>query len=196
MVASLRAVCRAASVVMVLLLLLMVVVMNALVVTRYAFSYSAPWTEEVTRYAMVWMVMLGAGVLTLFDDHIALNLVADRLPRRVRPWQRLFVQLCVLAAGLLITWEGVRFALGMRSVMSTAIGVSMVHAAVAVPIGALIISAFAAVRVVVELADIVGARPPSLPDQFEFMDNSFKPVADAGLQAGSAAHAPRQDGPR
>ncbi len=185
MVASLRAVCRVTSIVMALLLLAMVVVMNALVVTRYLFSYSAPWTEEISRYAMIWMVMLGAGVLTLFDDHIALHLLVDKLPRRARPWQRLLVQMCILASALLIVWEGVRFAVGMKTVMSTALGTSMFYAAVSVPIGALLIAFFAAIRVAIEAADIAGARPPAIPDQFEFMDNSFKPVADT---PGPASH--------
>lgn len=174
---------------MALLLALMVVVMCALVLTRYAFSYSAPWTEELVRYAMVWMVMLGAGVLALFDDHITLGLLVDKLPRRVRPWQRLLVQLVVLATALLILWEGIRFAQGMRTMMSTALGVQMVYAAVSVPIGALLIAVSAGVRIVIELADIAGATPPAMPDQLEFMDNTFKALADPGLHDPAAAHA-------
>lgn len=188
MVSTLRAVCRAASVAMVLLMATMVVVINALVVTRYAFSYSAPWTEEITRYAMIWLVMLGAGVLTLFDDHIALNLVVDKLSRRVRPWQRLLVQLLVLGCALLIAWEGFPFAIGLRPVLATGLQVSMFYAAIAVPVGGVLIAVLALVRIAIEIAGIRGAKPPAIPDQFEFMDNSFKPVEDAAAAPSAHAH--------
>lgn len=173
---------------MVLLLILMIVVINMLVVTRYIFSYSAPWTEEVTRYSMIWLVMLGAGVLTLFDDHITLNLVVDKLPRRARRWQRLLVQVCVFLTAVLIAWEGVHFAAGMQSVVSTALGVSMLYAALSIPLGAALIAAFAAVRIVLEIADIRGTKSPQLPEQHEFMDNSFKSLPP------DDAHAPIADG--
>ena len=133
--------------------------------------------------------MLGAGVLTLFDDHITLGLLVDKLPRRASPWQRLLVQLVVLATALLMLWEGIKFAQGMRTMMSTALGVQMVYAAVSVPIGALLIAVFAGVRIFIELADIAGASPPAIPGQLEFMDNSFKAVADPGLDDPAAAHA-------
>ncbi len=192
LLASMRAVCRLASISMLVLMVIMVIVMNALVVTRYLFAYSAPWTEEVTRYAMVWLVMLGAGVLALFDDHITLNMAVDLLPARVRAWQRLLVQLFVFAIALLILWKGVLFAHGMGEVIAPALQVSMIYAAVSVPIGAALIAIFTAIRVVVEIAGIFGAKAPTLPDQFEFMDNSFKPADDSSevgaSAAGSAAH--------
>jgi TRAP-type C4-dicarboxylate transport system permease small subunit len=196
LLAWLRVVCRVAAISMVVLMIVMVIVMNALVVTRYLFAYSAPWTEEVTRYAMVWLVMLGAGVLALFDDHITLNMAVDLLPARLRAWQRLLVQLFVFTIALLIFWKGMLFAQGMGEVIAPALQVSMIYAAVSVPIGGALIAIFSAIRVIVEIAGIFGGKPPTLPDQFEFMDNSFKPAEDSTEIGASAAGSAAQGSAR
>lgn len=182
MSSTLRAICRIVTVLMVLLMTVMLVVMNSLVVTRYFFSYSPSWTEEVTRFSMIWMVMLGAGVLALFDDHIALTLVVDKLSRRKRQWQQLLVHCFVLAIAVLIAWEGFKFAFGLSGVITPALQMSMIYPALAVPIGAVLIAIFSAVRVAMAFATITGRAPINIPNQFEFMDNSFKPVEESQLR--------------
>lgn len=174
MLKSLNALCRVVTIAMVLLMVTMIVVMNSLVFTRYLFSYSPSWTEEVTRYSMVWIAMLGAGILTLFDDHITLTMVVDKLSPRLRLWQKLFVQLFVFTIGLLIAWKGFEFAFGMHGVVAPGLQVTMLLPAISVPIGASLIVLAAAFQVIELAARILGREPVKLPDQFDFMDNSFK----------------------
>jgi TRAP-type transport system small permease protein len=186
MAAALHRICRLATILMILLMVTMIVVINSLVVTRYFFSYSPSWTEEVTRFSMIWMVMLGAGVLTLFDDHISLTMAVEKLPKRWRKWQRLLAHIFVCLTALLIAWEGFEFAYGLKSVIAPALQTPMIYPAISVPIGATMIAAFAAVRIAIEAAGIFGAPAVVIPDQFEFMDNAFRPIEDDG------AHEARQ----
>lgn len=178
MAATLRGICRLATILMVLLMTTMLVVINSLVITRYFFSYSPSWTEEVTRYAMIWMVMLGAGILTLFDDHISLTMAVEKLSPRARRWQRLLVHVFVLIIALLTAWKGYEFAFGLKEVIAPALQISMLHPALSVPIGASIIAICAAIRIAIESATILGTTPMPIPEQFEFMDNTFKPSGD------------------
>ena len=187
MVTALRGFCRLVTIAMSLLMVTMIVVINSLVVTRYAFSYSPSWTEEVTRYAMVWLVMLGAGVLTLFDDHIGLNMVVEKLPPRARCLQRLIVHTFVCCVAFLIAWKGFEFAWGLKDVISPALQRPMAIPAFSVPVGATIIAIFAAVRMVIEIAELTGAKPPAIPEQLEFMDNTFKPIENASNHGAPAA---------
>lgn len=176
MLTTLRGLCRTVTIAMIVLMVAMIIVMNSLVFTRYLFSYSPSWTEEVTRYSMVWIAMLGAGVLALFDDHIALTLLVDKLPPRARLWQKLFVQVFVLAIGLLIVWKGFPFAMGLHGVLAPGLQTSMSYAAISVPIGACLIAISAALQILDLIARIRGQAPLGLPDQFDYMDNSFKTV--------------------
>lgn len=187
MAATLRGICRLATILMILLMVTMIIVINSLVVTRYFFSYSPSWTEEVTRFSMIWMVMLGAGVLTLFDDHISLTMAVEKLPKRWRKWQRLMVNIFVFMTALIIAWKGFEFAYGLNSVIAPALQTPMIYPAISVPIGATMIAAFAVVRIAIEAAGIIGAPVVAIPDQFEFMDNAFRPIEDDG------AHEARQD---
>lgn len=46
------------------------------VLTRYVFMYSLPWLEELTRFLMVWMVMLGTAVAVKEKQHIVIDIAS------------------------------------------------------------------------------------------------------------------------
>lgn len=48
--------------------------------TGLGWNMAAPWTEEVARYLMIWIIFLGAGVACRHAQLIALELVVTRLP--------------------------------------------------------------------------------------------------------------------
>jgi len=47
-----------------------------------ALRFSAPWTEELARYAMIWMVFLGLAVGFRYRMVIAFNFVVEKLNRQ------------------------------------------------------------------------------------------------------------------
>lgn len=49
------------------------------VVTRYVMQMAVPWTEEVARMILVWMVMTGATVASDRSEHYAITFVSGRL---------------------------------------------------------------------------------------------------------------------
>lgn len=51
---------------------------------RYIAGIVAPWTEEATRYLGIWMVFMGAAAALAQGSHIAVTVVLERLPERVR----------------------------------------------------------------------------------------------------------------
>lgn len=179
---ALEAICGLISVLMFLLMLGMVVVMNSLVVTRYLFSFSPSWTEEVTRYAMVWMVMLGAGVLALFEDHITLYLFSDKLTPRIRAVLQNGIRLLVATISAVVAWTGFKFAFSMTNILAPGSQMSMAVPTIAVPIGATLVSVFSLVLIWNDIRNAKGAKPVVVPKQTSFMDGSFKP-ADAESDA-------------
>jgi len=119
--------CRTVQTILFFCMLGMTVIMVSLVITRYFFSYSPSWSEEVPRYLMVWMVMLGASVLVLFDDHITLYMFAEKLGRRARLFQTIFVRVIVAAVGAVTTWTGFKFANSMWVVTAPGTQWPMAH---------------------------------------------------------------------
>jgi TRAP-type C4-dicarboxylate transport system permease small subunit len=45
--------------------------------TRYVLNDSLSWTEEIARYGLMWVVFIGAGMVTRRNAHIAVELVAN-----------------------------------------------------------------------------------------------------------------------
>jgi C4-dicarboxylate transporter, DctQ subunit len=56
------------------------------VLLRYVFNYSISWAEELTRYAIVWMSFIGAGMGIRKGAHISVDLLFVFLPDR---WKRI-----------------------------------------------------------------------------------------------------------
>jgi len=52
------------------------------VVLRYVFNYSISWAEELTRYAIVWMSFIGAGMGIRKGAHISVDLLFVFLSER------------------------------------------------------------------------------------------------------------------
>lgn len=54
------------------------------VVGRYGFGISIAGGDEVQVYIMVWMAFLGAVVVSWRQDHLRMDVIAQRLPEGVR----------------------------------------------------------------------------------------------------------------
>lgn len=66
------------------LLAVMTIILFIQVVARFIFSSSFSWSEEVSRYLFIWMVFLVIGALIQLSEHIAIDVLADRVPKRFR----------------------------------------------------------------------------------------------------------------
>lgn len=54
------------------------------VVLRYVFNSAFPWTEEVVRYSIVWLVFLGGSIAARRGAHISMDIVVVYLPARAK----------------------------------------------------------------------------------------------------------------
>jgi len=64
---------------MIILFIWMIVAFSIQVFGRYIFSAGFPWTEELTRYGMIWMVFLGAAWIIFNADHVKVTILEDVL---------------------------------------------------------------------------------------------------------------------
>ncbi len=58
----------------------MTCVVFAQVMARYFFNFSLSWSEEVARFAFVWLSFIGAAILIRRDEHIRVSMFVDMLP--------------------------------------------------------------------------------------------------------------------
>ncbi|WP_168219857.1 TRAP transporter small permease [Pseudotabrizicola formosa] len=106
------------------------------VLTAGGINISAPWTEELARYALIWMVFLGAGVGVRHAQMIALEFGVRRLPARIGiPVRYLSIVLCVAFFALMV-WVGISFVDLGRSETSPVLGITKDYVYWAMPVGA------------------------------------------------------------
>lgn len=85
---------------------IMVLVVFANVITRYYLHFSLAWSEEVSRYLLIWITFLGAILAYVDDEHLGLDMMVSRLPGVIRKWLSVITDVMVLYAIWLIIQGG------------------------------------------------------------------------------------------
>lgn len=117
------------------MLLVMVLAIAYQVFGRYVLGQAPSWGEELARYLMVWMTMLGSAAELRNGGHITVTAVADRLPRR---WLGLLLTLrdiCVCATCGLLVDAGIELASIMHRQSSPAFEIPVSIPYAAQPVG-------------------------------------------------------------
>ena len=70
------------SVLIVIMLGLMVLITGAQIICRTWFT-ALTWSDEVTRYLLIWSTFLGASVVYRHSGHISVTIVQDAVPPRL-----------------------------------------------------------------------------------------------------------------
>ncbi len=97
---------------------------------------SLPWTEELSRFSFVWLLMLGASVGMYNQEHFNVTFVVDALPRGLGPAIQLLVYLLeLLFTGVLIA-HGYWMSEMVWNQIAPAVGVSYAWVYMSVPVGA------------------------------------------------------------
>lgn len=143
--------------------ILMMAVMCAVTFTqaagRYALSFSLTWSEELSRFLMVWISMLGGAVAARRRMHVGFSALVDGLPRGPRRVARTAAVALAIALFGCMAWYGFRLArFNMRQV-SAALEWPMGVPYAAIPVGALLLVLF----LLEELVRVVrgGAEAPA-----------------------------------
>ncbi|MGQ9369983.1 TRAP transporter small permease [Azospirillum sp. ST 5-10] len=76
------------------------------VAMRYLLNAPVPWTDELIGYLLVGVVMLAAADALRRGEHIAVDVLTERLGPRGRRATAAFGMLSVLAAGAVLVYEG------------------------------------------------------------------------------------------
>ncbi|HUP98558.1 MAG TPA: TRAP transporter small permease [Usitatibacter sp.] len=88
---------------------ILIVPVTLQIVSRYtALIPSWIWTEELSRFLFIWMVMLGAMIAVREGTHFIVDFVPDMAPRPTAALH-IVTNLFVLAFALVFVWWGIEF---------------------------------------------------------------------------------------
>ena len=137
----------------------MSVVILVQVFLRYVVKSSLPWSEELARYLMVWIGLMGASLALQEGRHIEVTLLIDRVPRLARKVLTGIALLAVLGFLWLILQQGLVLAGNIWTQRSPAMNLPMVVPYAAIPVGA----AFMMIQVLLALYRLI-TEPRHRPD--------------------------------
>ncbi|MEQ9635564.1 MAG: TRAP transporter small permease [Devosia marina] len=118
------------------LLLITVTALNLTqVVGRYAFSIGFSWTEELMRYLMIWLMMLGSVAAIYRIEHMGV----ETLESMVAPRYAALVRSALYSLGaifcLVVLIYGWPLALRNAGQVAPASGIPMIYPYLALPVG-------------------------------------------------------------
>lgn len=121
----LRTVVNAERVAAAALLSLTLVLVLVQVISRYVFSSPLSWTEELARFALVWLTFISAGFVMARRLHVTVDLVAAKLSKGAAVLVDAFAMLVVLVVSAAMTVAGTQFAISAARLNAPATDIPM-----------------------------------------------------------------------
>ncbi|MFQ3621347.1 MAG: TRAP transporter small permease subunit, partial [Spirochaetales bacterium] len=73
---------------------------------RYVLVSPIVWSEEITGFFLVWMVLLGAPVGYRTKEHVAIDFLTKKIPLHYQPFIRILHALIILFVSGIIVFFG------------------------------------------------------------------------------------------
>lgn len=109
---------KVCSVAIVIMLGLMVLITTAQIVFRTFFT-ALTWSDEVTRYLLIWSTFLGASVVYRHSGHISVTVLQENVSPNAARWLRVLVHAVCFALFTVLLFFSVRYCVSLRKTATT-----------------------------------------------------------------------------
>lgn len=106
---------------LVILMALMVLNVTWQVTSRYVFKNPSSFTDELSRYMLIWVGMLGAAYVAGKNEHLAVDILLTKLKGKAQQKLMILIHVCVLVFAVTAMMIGgsnlvyITFILGQKS---------------------------------------------------------------------------------
>lgn len=124
-----------------------VIVVTWQIVSRYLLRSPSSYTEEIARFMLIWIGLLGAAYAYRTKMHLGLDLLTAKLTGAARMWAGLFSAVCVAGFAVLVMIIGGIQLVGLiweLKQSSSALGVQIAFIYSVIPLSGAIITLYAA----------------------------------------------------
>ena len=116
----------------------MVVIVIAGVIARYAMRNPFAWTEEASRFLMIWMVLIGMSVVTRNRENLCVEFLVIKLPVILQRIIKFINEVLVMGFLYILVVEGLQMALKAKVQMVPSLGITMYYPLLCIPVGGLL----------------------------------------------------------
>lgn len=118
------------------LMFVMTVIVFAQIFFRYVFNIPLGWSEELARFAFVWVSFMGASALMRVREHINVTVFTDFMPERLKAACVLGANLCAMLCIYFFLIGGVDLTRNEWAQLAPALQIPMGWVYLAIPIAA------------------------------------------------------------
>ena len=133
------------------LLVIMSIIVVVQVFSRYLFNYSFVWAEELVRYLMIWMVLIGAARVQSLNDHIRIDFFPMLAGPRGSRIMEIVFRLATLTFLTIICIKGLKVAWFNRMFESSGLRISMLWPTLAIPVGSFLIGIYTLYALILDI---------------------------------------------
>jgi len=116
-----------------------VVIIFSQVVLRYIFSSSLPWSEEIARYAFIWLIYVGVSYGVKRQKHLSVDVITMLFNDKGKIIINMIANVLFLIFALVITYYGIDI-VGRITRESAALGIPMEYVYLALVVGMILTS--------------------------------------------------------
>ena len=128
----------------------MVAVVISGVFARYLLKNPMSWTEEVARFLMNWMALLGASIVTRHRAHLGLIYFVQKFPMSVQRLSKLLMDILIMVFLYLLTVEGFPNGTDRQGADRAPTGITMNYILICVPLAGLLMMIQLALQMIVD----------------------------------------------
>jgi len=125
---------KVCSAILVALLIGMVITTSLQIICRVFFS-ALSWSEELTRYFLVWSTFIGASCVYKKGGHISVTFIRERLPYKLQKVLQILVHLLCGAFFVIMVYYGFKYMGRQGTQLSAAMRIPMNRIYMAIPVG-------------------------------------------------------------
>jgi TRAP-type C4-dicarboxylate transport system permease small subunit len=129
---------KVTEILIIILMACLVTILFALVLMRHIFQTTPYFAEELSRYFLVWVSLLGASLGIKEGSHSAVTFFKDKFPKHLQKHVITTANLIILAFLVAFLIGSVRYNLQQASQMSSTLKISMFYITLAAPLGSIL----------------------------------------------------------
>jgi TRAP-type C4-dicarboxylate transport system permease small subunit len=137
-------------------LLVFVVMLGAVlvqIVARYALESSPAWTEEITRFMLIYLVALSVGSCAYRRELVNVDIVINMLPPQARRWMQMAIDLLIAVFFMIFAYFVNAFLAFQAMQQATTLPLPMSYITFSLMVLCLNIAFFSAVNIVSAFGD-------------------------------------------
>lgn len=120
-------------------LAVIVVLSFSQVVSRYVFSFSISWAQELVTYLLVWLVFMGCCMGLRDNEVAALTIVVDKLSPNMKKTARILVQVLLIMFCVVSFWANQEIIANMWNKKSSILRMNLGYVSLAFSVSNVII---------------------------------------------------------